>query len=319
MLIFSAAIVGGLVVLIWSADRFIAGAAGLARLLGASPMLIGLTVVAFGTSAPEMVVSALAALNGTPNLAIGNAIGSNICNMTLVLGATAILAPLAVQSSLVRREFPILMVVSLIAAAIAFDLQLDQVDGGILLLMFLGFVIWLWRQGKKDPGDLKEAADAGDLSVGWSIAWTLVGLILLPTSSQILVWGATGIATEMGVSELVIGLTIVAIGTSLPELAASLTGALKGHADLALGNVIGSNLFNLLLVYAMPALIAPGPVENAVLHRDFPIMLVLTGLTWLACVGIRGQGRINRFEGGLLLAAFVSYQLLIYNTSVGVL
>lgn len=305
------AIIVGFVLLIWGADRFIAGAAALAQDLGVPKLLVGLTVVGLGTSAPEMFVAGVAALQDKPGLAIGNAIGSNITNIALILGITALVTPLLVQNSVLKRELPVLSLVCVGAALLMSDGMLTRTDGLVLAVALVVVLIWMARMaraGATTAMDDELTLDVPEQApIGRAVLWTIVGLIALPVSSQILVWGAVNIANTFGISDLVIGLTIVALGTSLPELAASVAGALKGEPEIALGNVLGSNMFNLLVVLAMPALIAPGAVEPAVLSRDLPVMLGLTALLYLMCVGWRGAGRITRLEGGLLLVGFVGY------------
>lgn len=312
------AVTGGLIALTWSADRFVAGASGLARGLGVSPLLIGLTIVAFGTSAPEIFVAALAALQGNPGLAIGNAIGSNIANIGLVLGASALVAPLLVRSAILRREFPVLLLVTLLGLALILDGTLGRIDGLLLLAGLVTLIAWLLvsaKRGQIEPDrlgvDLEEAIPTSS-SLPKSLGLLSVGLLLLLLSSQALVWGAVEIAAALGVSDLIIGLTIVAIGTSLPELATSVTAAWKGESELAIGNIIGSNLFNLLAVLAIPGLIAPGALENGVLIRDYPVMLALTFLLFGLALG-RGKtgGTVQRVQGVLLLGLFAAYLVLL--------
>jgi cation:H+ antiporter len=319
----SLAIVAGLAVLAWSADRFVFGAAGLARTLGLTPLLIGLTVVAFGTSAPEIIVSVLAALQGSPGLAIGNAIGSNIANIGLVLGVAALIAPLTVGSAVLRREFPILLVVSLLGLLLLADGILGVRDGLVLLAGLLLVTVWLVRQGMAQNGansPLAVEADAAapePLALPQALFWLMLGLVLLLLSSRALVWGAVEVAEHLGVSELVIGLTIVAIGTSLPELAASVAAALKGENDLAIGNIVGSNLFNILCVLAIPGLLAPSAVEKEVLFRDYPLMLGLTVLLFVfALTRDGGPSRIRRWQGALMLGLFTGYLIVLGWTSV---
>ncbi|MET0027788.1 MAG: calcium/sodium antiporter [Candidatus Thiodiazotropha sp.] len=312
MLISSIAILVGLVILVWSADRFISGAAALADNLGVSPMLIGLTVVGFGTSAPEVLVSTMAALDGNPGLAIGNAIGSNIANIGLILGVTAIVMPLSVHSSVLRREYPLLLAVSAIAYALMWDGDLSRMDGTVLitlLVVVLGWMIYTAKTGGTDPiaGEY-EAEIPHNMPTRKALITLSIGLALLLLSSRLLVWGATQVAVALGVTDVVIGLTIVAIGTSLPELAASITSALKKEDDIAIGNVIGSNLYNLLAVLSIPGLIAPGSFAPEVTTRDLPVMLGLTLFLFLMGYGFGKPGRINRVEGGLLLACFIGYQ-----------
>nr|WP_210396752.1 calcium/sodium antiporter [Motiliproteus sediminis] len=307
------AIIGGFLVLIWSADRFVVGAAGTARNLGMSPMLIGLTVVSLGTSAPEMLVSAIAASTGAGGLAIGNALGSNIANIGLVLGVTALIAPLPVKSGLLRKELPLLLAVTLAAGLVLMDLYLGLVDA---LLLIAGLVLSLYlfarfqRYANADEV-AHEEEELPDIPLRKALFWVVLGLILLAGSSRLLVWGASAVATHMGVSDLVIGLTIVAIGTSLPELAASVMSALKKHHDIAIGNVVGSNIFNLLAVMPLPGLIAPMTMESVVLWRDFATMLLFT-LALLLFSYLLTKGRVGRAEGGALLLGYSAYLALLY-------
>ena len=319
MLIDSAAIVAGFILLIWSADRFIIGAAATARNLDVPPLIIGLTIVGFGTSAPEMMVAGFASYDGSPAMAIGNALGSNITNITLVLGIAALIAPLNVESRIIKKELPILLFATLLALALVRDNTLGQLDGFVLLSLLCLLMWWIARQGIRN-----QSSDAltdeyieelpAEMPTSTAVFWLLAGLVLLTASSKLLVWGAVNIATELGVSELIIGLTIIAIGTSLPELAASITGALKNEHDIAIGNVVGSNLFNTLGVLAIPGLMKPSLLEEDILYRDFPIVLILTIMLFVMAYGFRGQGRINRIEGGILLSAFIGYQLLLFFT-----
>jgi cation:H+ antiporter len=318
MLLPSLAVIAGFALLTWGADRFVAGAAATARILGVPPLVIGLTVVGFGTSAPEMLVSATAAWQGNTSLAIGNALGSNITNIALVLGATALISPLVVHSGVLRREFPMLLVITLFGLALLIDGRLDRLDG-VLLLTAQGLVLaWLVRLSlqarSNDP--LRAEIDAelpGELPLGRALVWLAVGLVTLLVGSKLLVWGAVAIAVMLGVSELVIGLTVVAIGTSLPELAASLASALRREHEIAIGNIIGSNIFNLLAVLGLAGVIRPATFPDEVLMRDFPVMILLTLGLFAASYGFGGrQGRINRPEGGILLGCFGGYQLLLF-------
>jgi cation:H+ antiporter len=314
MLLAIAAIVAGLVLLVWSADRFVMGAAALAHNLGVSSLLIGLTIVGFGTSAPEIVVSAMASLQGNPGLAVGNAIGSNIANIALILGATAIIAPLTIKSSVLRQEYPLLLGISIAIYVLLFDGELNFTDGVLMLIALIFTLWWMVRIGqaraKTDvlAGEYNKEIPA-TLSTLVASLWLVVGLLLLIASSRMLVWGAVEVATALGVSDLIIGLTIVAVGTSLPELATSITSALKGEHDIAVGNVIGSNIYNLLAVLSVPGLLAPTVIAHDVLTRDLPLMLALTLAILFMGLGFRGKdGRINRVEGIILLACFIGYQ-----------
>ncbi|RCW62911.1 cation:H+ antiporter [Marinobacter nauticus] len=317
------AILGGFVLLVWSADRFVEGAAATARHAGMPSLLIGMVIVGFGTSAPEMVVSAMAALDGNPDLALGNALGSNIVNTGLILGVTALVAPIAVHSKIVRRELPLLFAIGLLSGALLWNGALDRPEALLLLVGFFGLIGWTIFTALRGRGDTLETESEQELSahpmtLGKAIFWLVVGLVLLVVSSRILVWGAVTIAQALGVSDLIIGLTIVALGTSLPELAASVMAARKGEHDIAIGNVVGSNMFNLLAVVGIAGLIAPMPVLSPdVLIRDWPVMMALTAGLFVMAYGFRGEGRINRIEGTLLLIAFAAYNTWLVLTVVG--
>ena len=314
-------VVLGLALLIWGSERFVIGASAMARNFGVSPLLIGLTIVGIGTSAPEIFVAATAAWNGNPGVAVGNAIGSNIANIGLVVGVTAMVMPLSVRSRTLKREFYLLLGVVLLAGALLLDEQLLQFDG--LVLMF-GFVALMGimcaiaiKARRQDPLGNEFAQEIPKtMNSAVSVLWLLVGLAVLLLSSKMIVWGAVEVARVLGVSDLIIGLTIVAIGTSLPELAASVMSVLKREPDIALGNVIGSNMFNMLPVLALPGLIAPGAIPAAALHRDYVVMLALCVALFVVAYGFRGPGRINRFEGASLLAVFIGYQTLLYRQSI---
>jgi len=311
-----AAMVAGFVLLVWGADRFVLGAAAMARNLGISTLIIGLTIVGFGTSAPEILVSVVASWQGNTGLAIGNALGSNIANIGLVLGVTALVCPICVQSEMLKREFPILLVTMLIALVLMLNGTLDRVDGGILLLGLACMIFWLVRLGmnnRRDPLRKELEAEIPDqMRMSLAVMWFLIGLAVLLVSSRMLVWGAVNIAQALGVSDTVIGLTIVALGTSLPELAASIMSVLKKEHDLAIGNVVGSNMFNLLAVLSMPGLIRPGAFSPDLLSRDFPVMIGLTLLLFVMAYGFRGPGHIKRYEGAALLAVYIGYMTLLF-------
>lgn len=317
MLLNLAAILLGFVLLVGGADRFVCGAAALARNLGVSPLLIGLTIVGFGTSAPEILVSGMAAIQGNPGLAIGNAIGSNIANIGLILGITALVKPLNVHSAVLKREYPVLLFVSFVALGLMLDESLDQIDGLALLFGLVVLLLWMVRVGRQsrneDPMDSEYDAEIPlAMSTPRATFWFAAGLITLLLGSRLLVWGAVEVAVAYGVSDLVIGLTIVALGTSFPELAASITSAIKGEHDIAIGNVIGSNLYNLLAVLSIPGIIAPGPVAPEVIVRDLPAMLGLTIAIFAMGYGPNSSGRINRLEGFLLVGVFAGYQGLLF-------
>ncbi|GAA73098.1 MULTISPECIES: calcium/sodium antiporter [Alteromonadales] len=318
------AILGGFILLVWSADRFVEGAAATAKHAGMPPLLIGMVIVGFGTSAPEMVVSAMAALDGNPDLALGNALGSNIVNTGLILGVTALVAPIVVHSKIVRKELPLLFVIGLISGALLWNGSLSRVEAIVLLVGFFGLIGWTIFTALRGRGDALEAETEAELvehsmPLGRAIFWLALGLILLIVSSRILVWGAVSIAQTLGVSDLVIGLTIVALGTSLPELAASVIAARKGEHDIAIGNVVGSNMFNILAVVGIAGVISPMPhISAEVLTRDWPVMMAMTVALFVMAYGFRGQGRINRVEGALLLTAFAAYNTWLVVTVTGI-
>lgn len=313
MLLASLAILSGLVLLVWSADRFVDGAAATARHLGMSPLLIGMVVIGFGTSAPELAVSAMAASDGNPGLALGNAYGSNITNIALIIGLVALISPIDVHSGTLRKELPILLGLTMLAGWQLIDGQLTRVDGIVLLAVFsivMGWSIYQGIRGKDDPlvGQTESELDSHPMPLNRAVIWLVVGLILLVASSRLLVWGAVTIAQSLGVSELIIGLTIVAVGTSLPELAAGLASVRKNEHDLVLGNIIGSGIFNTLAVVGLAATIQPLAVESVVLYRDWVLMAVLTLALFAMGFGLSGRkGRINRFEGGALLLVYLAY------------
>ncbi|ADK86542.1 Na+/Ca+ antiporter, CaCA family [Desulfarculus baarsii DSM 2075] len=308
------ALIAGLILLVWSADRFVDGSAATARHAGMSPLLIGMVVVGFGTSAPEMVVSALSSAQGSPGIALGNAYGSNITNIALILGLSALVKPIAVQSGVLRKELPILSAVTIFAVALLWNGDLTRLDAALLLAVFAGLMAWTIWQGLRNRHDALDAEMAKELAANEmplkrALTWVGVGLALLVGSSQLLVWGAVELARSLGVSDLIIGLTIVAVGTSLPELASSLAAARKGEHDIALGNVLGSNLFNTLAVVGIAGMIHPLAVEPAILWRDCMVMTALTLSLFVIGYGFRGPGtgRINRFEATGLLVAYVAY------------
>ncbi|MDF1588849.1 MAG: calcium/sodium antiporter [Gammaproteobacteria bacterium] len=320
---FILAILAGFAILIWGADRFVDGAANIATNFGVSPLIVGLTIVGFGTSAPEMLVSALASFDGAPSLGIGNALGSNIANVGLVLGVTVLITPLTVHSDTLKREFPMLAFVMAIALALLWDHNLGRTDG---IILFSGFILTLFgmaylaiHSSKSDPleQEFEQEYAQPSMTTKQSIIWFLIGLAALLIGSKSLVWGATGIAHLLGVSDLIIGLTIVAIGTSLPELAASVISALKNEHDIAIGNVLGSNIFNLLAVLAMPGLIKPSDFGAELLSRDFIFMAGLFVMLFLfARTG--KNGRIGRLAGSAMLLVFIAYNgLLAYHSTTG--
>lgn len=316
------AVAVGLALLVWSADRFVEGSAATARHFGMPPLLIGMVIVGFGTSAPEMVVSALAASQGNPGIALGNAYGSNIANIGLILGITALISPIAVHSQVLRKELPILSVITALAAYQIWDGDITRIDALVLLSVFGGLMAWTIRQGLRQRadslgGEVEQELAAHAMPINRAVCWLVIGLILLIISSRILVWGAVEIAHGFGVSDLIIGLTIVAIGTSLPELAASLIATRKGEHDIALGNILGSNLFNTLAVVGIAGTIHPMTVSADVFSRDALFVAILTISLFVFGYGFRGPGRINRFEGAALLAGYIGYSTYLVSGVLG--
>ncbi|GIG53481.1 calcium/sodium antiporter [Demequina activiva] len=312
MLVPILATLGGLVALAWSADKFVMGAATVARYLGMAPLLIGMIVIGFGTSAPEMVVSAFAAADGAPEIALGNAFGSNIANIGLILGVSAILLPIIVKRGILHKELPLLVVVTGIAWMLMSDGELSTGDAGVLVLLLAVLLTWQIMSARQHQGDDLEKdveRSTGDRAMSKRAAWTwlVVGVVLLVLSSRLLVWGAVEIAESLGWSDLVIGLTVVAIGTSAPELASAIAAVRKGENDLALGNVIGSNLFNTLGVVGIAGLIAPAVVSDELLTRDLPMVMGMTLLVVIFGFRWRRDGRINRVEGVALLVLWIAY------------
>ena len=309
--------------MVWGADRLVAGASATARNLGVSPLVIGLTIIGFGTSAPELVVSAVATLQGNSGLAVGNALGSNIANMGLVLGATALIYPLRLESTALKREYPMLLLIMLVCFLMGLDGQYSYLEGWSLLIGLLLVVIWIINIGlRRPPSDpLAEEFEAEipkDTPPKVALFWLIVGLIILPVSSKFLVDGAVTIAQLLGVTDVVIGLTIVALGTSLPELATAVTAALRKEDDLAIGNIIGSNIFNLLGVLGIAAVLRPVEIYPIILARDFPAMFLITGVLYLLASDFRGPGRIGRRSGTVLLTMFVGYFIMVWMSSTPV-
>lgn len=313
----------GFVLLVWSADRFVEGAAVTARYAGMPSLLIGMVIVGFGTSAPEMVVSAMAAMDGNPDLALGNALGSNIVNTGLILGVTALIAPIMVQSNIVRKELPLLLLIGLVFGYLIWDGSLTRFESALLLVGFFALIGWSIYSAMKGKGDALEGEMEQELvtqtmSKSRAIFWLVFGLVVLIISSRVLVWGAVNIAQAFGVSDLIIGLTIVALGTSLPELAASIIAVRKGEHDIAIGNVVGSNMFNILAVIGIAGSISPMTNLSAeVLSRDWLVMMGMTVMLLVMAYGFRRAGRINRFEGAGLLLAFVAYNIWLVSSVIG--
>lgn len=310
------AIVTGLVVLVWSADRFVDGAASAADHFGIPPLLIGVVIIGFGTSAPELVISALASLEGNPGIALGNAYGSNITNIALILGITALVAPVTVDSQALRHTLPLLTLVSLFAAALLLDNYLSQADAVGLLLVFALLMGWTIFQGMRDKSneivskDLQDDLLAHPMPLKFALIWLVIGLVLLIASSRLLVWGAVVVAQNLGVSDLIIGLTIIAVGTSLPELASSVVSARKGQHDMVMGNILGSNVFNTLAVVGIAGAVHPMNVASEVLTRDITVMLLLTLSLFVLGYAKKGQsGLLTRGKGLFLLAIYLCYTL----------
>ena len=307
------AVIFGLALLVWSADRFVDGSASAARHFGMPPLLIGMVIIGFGTSAPEMVVSALAASQGNPGIALGNAYGSNITNIALVLGLTALIRPITVHSQVLRKELPMLALITVLAAWQVRDGSITRLDAWVLLGVFAVFMGWTIWQGMRDKGDhlaqeIEQELETKSMPLRTAVTWLFLGLTLLIVSSRILVWGAVEIAHAFGVSDLMIGLTVIAIGTSLPELASSIAATRKGEHDIALGNILGSNLFNTLAVVGIAGAISPMSVGPDVLTRDILVMAALTLSLFIFGMGHSDRpGRINRIEATGLLACYFAY------------
>ncbi len=305
-------VLAGLVLLIWGADRFVHGAAATARNMGVSPLMIGLTVVAFATSAPEILVSIDASVRGQPGLAYGNAIGSNIANIGLVLGAVALIRPIQLRSATLRREMPALLAVSLLTVSLFLDSYVSRIDGLVMLTGLVIVMIWLARLGMRTaPTDpIKQDYEAEipeDVSMPMAVFWFLVGLGTLLGGAHLLVDGSLAIAEALGVSQVVIGILLVALGTSLPELAVSLVSAMKGEYGLAIGNIVGSNIFNLLAVIGVAAVIAPSPMAPSVLSLHIFVMVAFTLVLFAMTYDYDGKSELSRIEGAALLIAFIAY------------
>ncbi|MFC1234781.1 calcium/sodium antiporter [Vibrio sp. F74] len=309
-------LVVGLIFLVWSADKLVFGAAALAKNIGISPLVIGMTILAMGSSAPEMMVSATASLAGKSDTAVGNVLGSNIANIALILGITALVKPLSISSGVIRRELPLMIIVTLLAGVILWDSHLGFYEGVLLFVLFGAFIIAMLRISHKEKrnGDSFIEDQESEIPDGVSNIkagmWVVIGLVILPIAADTLVDNAVVIAKYFGMSDLVIGLTIIAIGTSLPELAASLAGVLKGEDDMAVGNIIGSNVFNILAVMGIPGILNPSILSEHAMARDFWVMLAVSLLLVLFALG--KSRSINRIEAGILLVCFISYQVYLF-------
>ncbi len=311
------ALIGGIIILVISADKFVDGAAVTAKHFGLPPLLIGILVIGFGSSMPEMVISALAAIEGNPGLAMGNAFGSNITNIALILGVTAVIRPVVVGSTVLNRELPLLILVTSIMALLLYtDGTLHRIDGVILIIVFLCVMAWSIYVGLNTSGD--EFGDVIDkeyseeMPLKKAVLYLVLGLTFLVISSRIMVWGGIEIAHELGISDLIIGLTIVAVGTSLPELASCIAAVRKNEHDLALGNIIGSNMFNTTIVIGIAGVISPSRLDPGIPARDMPVLAIMTIVLFMMCYGFRSDGtsgRVNRWEGVLLILLYVGYNI----------
>jgi cation:H+ antiporter len=316
MTIIILSLIAGLALLVWSADRFIAGAVGLAHFFNLPPIVIGVVIVGFGTSAPELMISGFAAWHGNSGLAVGNAIGSNITNIALILGITALLTPIIVSDITLKREFPVLFAATALSWFFLSDGVLSLDNALLLLAALIGALFFLVYITKKEQSTIEEPEYCQSLRR--SVMWTLIGLVLLLVSSDILVSASTDLAKVFGVSDLVIGLSVVAIGTSLPELAASVTGALKHHTDIAVGNIIGSNIFNILGVIGVPGLIVTYHIPDEVFTRDLPVMLGLTILLFVFSFATRKGKGMYRMAGIIFILCFIGFETNLYlETSAG--
>ena len=305
-------VIAGLALLTWGADRFVHGAAAAARNMGVAPLLIGLTVVAFATSAPEILVAIVAASMHQPGLAIGNAIGSNIVNVGLVLGLTALIRPIKMESATLRNEMPALLAVTLLTVSLFLDSYLSRIDGFVMLTGLVIVMLWLARLGMRSAANDPITADYDaeiprDVAMPMAIFWLIVGLAMLLVGAELLVNGATGIARLLDVSDVVIGILVGALGTSLPELAVSLASALKGEYGLAIGNIVGSNIFNLLAVIGVAATIAPSPLPPSVLSLHIFVMVAFTLVLFAMTYDYDDHSDLSRLEGLALLGAFIAY------------
>lgn len=316
MLTFSLSIVVGLIFLVWSADRFVAGSAAIANNFGVPHIIIGVTIVSLGTSAPEIIVSILAALNDKPDFALGNALGSNIANIGLVLGVTALIAPIPINKRLILNENLILMAITAAVGIILCNFFVGRLESLVLVAILVAYLSWIYLQNRNnDKTEANEFEDEipNDMTNLKALFWFAIGLAVLLTSARILVWGATGVAELYGISDAIIASTIVALGTSLPELAASVSSALKKHHDIAIGNVVGSNIFNMLAVLSVPGLIAPTKFAAELFNRDYLFMAVMTVALFLVLI-IRGRQNANmgRYLGGIFVLMYVTYGYVAY-------
>jgi cation:H+ antiporter len=309
------ALVAGMIGLLWGADRFVIGSASLARSIGISSLVIGLTIVSIGTSAPEIIISINAALKGSGELAVGNALGSNLANMGLVLGVTLLIAPITIQKALVKQEGLILFLVTGLAGFCLYDALLGRLESLLLVVLVIPLLV-LAINYKRSQVESSQLPDTDSFSSNNALINFIIGLLVLLACAELIVWGSKSIALSMGISELVIGLTIVAVGTSLPELAASAMSAIRGHHDIALGNIIGSNLFNLLLVMGIAGAISPIALDSQVFSRDYIAMAGLTLLMLMfMVVSLRrssNPAKLTKTVGLVLLITYCLYYLLLW-------
>ena len=321
MIYYSLALLVGFLVLFKSADQFVIGSVATARNYSISPMVIGLTIVALGTSAPEIFVSATSSLQGQPNIAVGNAIGSNIANIGMVLGVTALIVPLKFRVDILRNDLPIMVFVTLCAGATLIDHHLGIWDG---LLLFGGLIVFMVRLAIEHSkstsmelaAEIEELSAIPNMSNTRAIVTFLTALVFLLLSAELLVWAASNIAQWLGVSELLIGLTVIAVGTSLPELVVSMTSALKDQTDMAIGNIVGSNIFNILAVLSIPCVLSPTVVTSELLWRDYALMLGLTLLLVIFAHQSKEHANINRFKALILISIWLGYLVFLYQTAV---
>ena len=316
MLISAAAILIGLLLLFWGADRLVVGAGATARNLGVPPILIGLIIVGFATSAPEMLISAVASMDNAPALAVGNALGSNIANFGLVLGTAIMICPIAVQSETLRREFPAVLAATMLTLLLFLDNQLSRLDAVVLFVALGILTVWIIVVGSRasisDPIRAEPEAEFWeDIPARKATFWLVIGLVTLLGGAELMVNGGIDVARRIGVSELVVGVTIIAVGTSLPELAVAIAGSLKGESDLVLGNVLGSNIFNVLAVIGIAGAIRPHDFDDGVLTLHFALMSILTLGVFLLAYNRRTRVQLTRSSGGVLLATFLIYQVFV--------
>ena len=321
LLLYSVLLLVGFLVLFKSADQFVIGSVATAKNLNISPMVLGLTVVALGTSAPEIFVAVASSLRGQPELAVGNAIGSNIANIGMVMGFTALIVPLPFRREVLKHDLPIMAFVTLCAGIVLFDNEITPWDGLLLVVVLALFLLRIAFDSKlSKPEEIMEIAELEEISqlpLKRAISLLLISLVFLLLSSELLVFAVIRISKAMGVSELFIGLTVIAVGTSLPELVVSVTSAMKGETDLAIGNIVGSNIFNILAVLAIPSFLAPTALSEEVFWRDFGLMAAMTIAVLIFAYGIRSVGKITRPEGALLLLAWGGYMVWLYQTALG--